>query len=181
MSGGSSAEFWVNQDLETGVPTIANISLQNGSEDFRFGPLHVTSGTPLGGVYLYDGANLSTGNVTGVEVRNLTAEFGIFLENEDVKKFLLAEAKKKVAAAKAAQAALLALFGDAVAAENRAKKKAKKKRISKLKKKARKAKKAVNAARTGILINLANIDARSAALELAQAQLDAVGYPWPLN
>lgn len=106
MSGGPSAELWVNQDLDTGTPTIASIRLENGMDSFRFGPLHAPSGI-LGGVYVQEESSYSTGDVTSVQMSNLTALYGTFLTNRELRqiafevaKSQLAKIKKKLAKSK---------------------------------------------------------------------------------
>lgn len=132
-TSGDPAEFWVNQDLNTGNPTIASISLNNGSDSFRFGPRHVTSG-PMGGVYVQESSDYSTGDVTGVQVSNLTAQYGAFLRNLEFRTIALTIAKSKLKKAKKKAR-------EAKSEGRAAAKKAKKK----LKKAQRKAKKAANA------------------------------------
>jgi len=135
---GESAQLWVNQDLDTGTPTIASIRLDNGMDNFRFGPVHSINGGILGGVYVEELPDNSTGDVTSVQVRNLTQEFGAFLGNEQLREIALTIAKSKLNKAKK-KAKKAKLKADA-----KARKKAKK-ALKKAKKKAKKAQTELNA------------------------------------
>lgn len=65
----------LNDDLDGGSPTAANVKVLESSPfaEFRVGPYHVLSGTPVGGIFIAEGGRSSSADVSSVEVTDLSA------------------------------------------------------------------------------------------------------------
>ncbi|MDF1859147.1 MAG: hypothetical protein P1U87_02965 [Verrucomicrobiales bacterium] len=96
QGNGGSASIWLDDDLDGGTPTAASVYLDEGSNNFRAGPLYVNSSTPGGGLYIQNSiGNYSTANVSNVRVKDISADLIEFFGDEEAATKRRKAAKKK--------------------------------------------------------------------------------------